>query len=302
MSKSTEKRFGKKWWIMANVPLVPFLAYRLAKNWIAGKSISEAISYSKLANVKGFSVMLNYLGEEVETRRKVEETVKEYGHLLDLLQSNRIEGCISAKLSQLGLKLDKEYCRQNLAEIVDRANKFGRFVWIDMEGSRFTDDTIHIYDAVFSTSKNVGLCIQSYLRRSEHDVGELLRIGAKIRLVKGAYREPATIAYKSRKEIDKNFTKLMERMFKNSTSLFSVATHDDRLIYEAIRMSKKFSKNFEFALLKGIRDNLKPQLVKKGYKVTEYIPYGENWWPYSIRRLREKPGNFLLLTRSLLSK
>jgi proline dehydrogenase len=287
---------------MTNVPLISFFVYRLANNWIAGKSVSEAINYSKLANTKGFTVILNYLGEEVETTRKVEETLKEYEYLIDLSQSNRIEGCISVKLTQLGLKLNKEYCRQNLAEMVGRASRFGRFVWIDMESSRFTDGTIHIYDAVFSTKKNVGLCIQSYLRRSEHDVEELLRIGGKIRLVKGAYREPETIAYKSRKEIDKNYMKLMERLFKNSTSLFSVATHDERLIYEAIRMNMKFSRNFEFAFLKGIRDDLKLQLVKKGYRVTEYIPYGENWWPYSIRRLREKPSNFLLLTRSLLSK
>lgn len=287
---------------MTNVPLISFFVYRLANNWIAGKSASEAISYSKLANAKGLRVILNYLGEEVETTTKVEETLKEYEHLIDLSQSNRIEGCISVKLTQLGLKLKKEYCRQNLAEIVGRANKFGRFVWIDMESSRFTDDTIHIYDAVFSSSKNVGLCIQSYLRRSEHDVDELVRIGGKIRLVKGAYREPETIAYKARKEIDKNYMKLMERLFKNSTSLFSVATHDERLIYETIRMNMKFSRNFEFAFLKGIRDDLKTQLVNKGYRVTEYVPYGENWWPYSIRRLREKPSNFLLLTRSLLSK
>jgi proline dehydrogenase len=287
---------------MANLPLVPFLTYRLAKNWIAGKSISDAISYSKLANAKGFSVILNYLGEEVENTRKVEETLKEYEHLLDLLQSNGIEGCISAKLSQLGLKIKREYCKENLAEMVGLASELGRFVWIDMESSGFTDDTIRIYGDVFSTCKNVGLCIQSYLRRSEHDVGELLGIGGKIRLVKGAYREPGTIAFKSRKEIDENYMKLMERLFKDSTSLFSVATHDDRLVLEAIRMSEKFPKNFEFALLKGIRDNLKLQLLNKGFRVTEYIPYGENWWPYSIRRLREKPGNFLLLARSLLSK
>jgi proline dehydrogenase len=287
---------------MTNVPLLSFLAYPLAKNWIAGKSISEAISYSELANTKGFSVILNYLGEEVETASEVEEALKEYEHLLDLFQTNKIVGCISAKLTQLGLKIGKDYCRKNLVEIVDHASRLGRFVWIDMESSGFTDDTINIYDNVFSTNKNVGICIQSYLKRSENDVEKLLRIGGKIRLVKGAYNEPAAIAYKTRREIDQNYTTLMERLFKVSVSVFSVATHDDKLVNEAIRMSEKYPKNFEFALLKGIRGNLKLQLVNKGYRVTEYIPYGQNWMPYSIRRLREKPSNFLLLARSLLSK
>jgi proline dehydrogenase len=287
---------------MTNVPLLSFLAYPLAKNWIAGKSISEAISYSELANTKGFSVILNYLGEEVETVNEAEEALKEYTHLLDLFQPNKIVGCISAKLTQLGLKIGKDYCRKNLVEIVDHASALGRFVWIDMESSRFTDDTINIYNNVFSTNKNVGICIQSYLKRSENDAEKLLRIGGKIRLVKGAYNEPATIAYKTRKEIDNNYTNIMELLFKASVSVFSVATHDDKLVNEAIRMSEKYPKNFEFALLKGIRDNLKLQLVNKGYRVTEYIPYGQNWMPYSIRRLREKPSNFLLLTRSLLSK
>jgi proline dehydrogenase len=295
-------RGRKKKLRVTNVPLLSFLAYPLAKNWIAGKSFSEAISCSKLANANGFSAILNYLGEEVEAQNKVEQTLKEYEHLLDLLQNNRIVGCISAKLTQLGLKIDKDYCRKNMNEIASHANRVERFVWIDMESSRFTDDTINIYKTVFSQFKNVGICIQSYLRRSEYDVEDLLKIGGKIRLVKGAYNEPATIAYKTRKEIDKNYTKLMEQLFKTSITIFSVATHDDKLVNEAVRMSQKYFKNFEFAFLKGIRDNLKLQLVNRGYRVTEYIPYGQNWIPYAIRRLREKPSNFLLLARSSLSK
>lgn len=287
---------------MTNVPLVSLIVYPVAKNWIAGRSISEAIRYSEIANARGFSVILNYLGEEVETTREVQEALTEYEHLLDSFQPKRIVGCISAKLTQLGLKIDKDYCTRNLAKIVGHANRLGRFVWIDMESSEFTDDTIRIYETVFSRSKNIGICIQSYLRRSENDIDKLLRIHGKIRLVKGAYNEPTTIAYKSRKEINKNYTRIMAHLFKDSESLFSVATHDDTLVYEAMRMSKEHTKNFEFAFLKGIRDNLKLRLVNKGYRVTEYVPYGQNWLPYSVRRLREKPSNFLLLARSLLGK
>lgn len=287
---------------MMKVPLVSFLVYPIAKNFIAGKSASEAIEYSKLANAKGFSVILNYLGEEVDTAREVQETLKEYEHLLDLLNPNGIEGCISAKLTQLGLKIDKDYCTKNLVDIVGHASRLGRFVWIDMESSKFTDDTIKIYETVFSKGKNIGICVQSYLRRSEHDIEELLRIDGKIRLVKGAYNEPTTIAYKSKEKIDKNYEKLMAHLFRDSASLFSVATHDDRLIHEAIKISKEYPKNFEFAFLKGIRDNLKLRLANRGYRVTEYIPYGQNWLPYSVRRLREKPSNFLLLARALSDK
>lgn len=302
MSSSAVNRFVNKVVEMTNVPLVSFLAYPLAKNWIAGKRISDAISYSTLANAKGFSVILNYLGEEVETASEVEEALKEYEHILDLLQHNGILGCISVKLTQLGLKADQDYCKKNMVEIVCHAGKLRKFVWIDMEGSEFTDATINIYNTLFSASKNIGICIQAYLRRSENDIEELLRIGGKIRLVKGAYNEPATIAYKSRKEIDKNYAELMEHLFKENSSLFSVATHDDRLVHEAMRMSKEYSKNFEFAFLKGIRDDLKRELLNNGYRVTEYIPYGQNWLPYSLRRLREKPSNLLLLARSLLGK
>jgi len=287
---------------MANVPLLSVVAYPLAKNWIAGKSVSEALSCSKLANTRGFSVILNYLGEEVETQDEVQETLREYKNLLDLLQPNRILGCISVKPTQLGLKMDEDFCRTNLIDLTGHANKLGRFVWIDMESSRFTDDTINIYKALFATNKNVGICIQAYLRRSEEDIEELVGIGGKIRLVKGAYNEPKTIAYKTRKDIDRNYARLMERLFRTSSNLFSVATHDDALVEEAIRMSEKRPKNFEFAFLKGIRENLKLQLSHRGYRVTEYIPYGKNWIPYSIRRIREKPSNFLLLARSVLAK
>jgi proline dehydrogenase len=287
---------------MMNVPLLSFLAYPLAKNWIAGKSISDAVAYSKLANSRGFGVILNYLGEEVETAKEAEKSLREYELLLKSLQLHRIVGCISLKLTQLGLKIDKDYCRKKLAEIVDKAAGLGRFVWIDMESSRFTEDTIKIYETAFSRSKNIGICVQSYLRRSEHDIEELLEINGKIRLVKGAYNEPPTVAYKSREEINKNYEKLMTRLFRDSQSLFSVATHDDRLVYEAMRMSKEYSKTFEFAFLKGIRDNLKLWLVRTEHRVTEYVPYGQNWLPYGVRRLREKPSNFLLLGRALSGK
>jgi proline dehydrogenase len=287
---------------MSNVPVISFLAYQIAKNWIAGKSIKEAIKYSKRANARGFSAVVNYLGEEIREATEVQKTTEEYHRLLNSMRAEGIDGSISVKLTQLGLGLDKEYCRKNLEEIQSFAAKIERFVWIDMESSRFTDDTIDLYSSSISVTGNVGICIQSHLRRSERDLQKLIQVGGKIRLVKGAYNEPEAIAYKSKYEISRNFSNLMEHLFANSPNMFSIATHDSKLVNEALELSEKQDKNFEFAMLKGIRDNLKLELVSKGYRVTEYIPYGENWLPYSLRRMREKPSNILLLARSLVNK
>jgi len=285
-----------------NVPIFTFLAYRIAKNWVAGKSVEDALREAKLANMKGFSVVLNYLGEEIESVEEVQSSVEEYGHLLKTVHAARIDGCVSVKLTQLGLNIDRNYCRKNLQEIVDRASSLDLFVWIDMESSKFTQDTIDIYTSIFSESKNVGICIQSYLKRSERDLENIVKVGGKVRLVKGAYNEAASIAFKSKKEINENYLKLMEYLFRDSASLFSIATHDDRLVCKAVEMNEKYDRTLEFGMLKGIRDKLKLELVRKGCRVTEYIPYGENWLPFSIRRIREKPSNVLLLGRSLLSK
>jgi proline dehydrogenase len=287
---------------MANLPIVSSLVYIIAKNWIAGKSIAEAVFQSKLANSKGFSVIVNYLGEEVKKIDQVQRTIAEYKHLLEAMQKEQIDGSISVKLTQLGLNIDKKYCEENLEEIAKCAYKAKRFLWVDMEGSEFTDDTIDLYAKLLSKNQNVGLCIQAYLRRSKGDIERLVAMGGKIRLVKGAYNESANIAYKSKADIGGNFAELMEYLFKNSANLFSVATHDERLVRKTVELNQKYQRIFEFGFLKGIREQLKLELAKKGFRVTEYIPYGENWLPYSYRRMREKPSNMLLLARSLISR
>jgi proline dehydrogenase len=191
---------------------------------------------------------------------------------------------------------------QNLKGIVEHAGRFKRFVWVDMESSRFTDATLDVYGSVLKKSRHVGVCVQSYLRRSEDDLERLVETGGKVRLVKGAYNEPVSVAFKSKAEIDASFLRLMRYLFVNNSELFSVATHDEALINKAIVLSEKYERDFEFGMLKGVRDKLKQGLVARGFRVTEYIPYGENWLPYSIRRLREKPSNIPLLMRSLISK
>ncbi len=287
---------------LLEMPLLSSVSYSIAKNWIAGITIKDAISASELANSKGFGAIINYLGEELEDAKDVGRSVEEYKNLLDSIKTNNVDGCISVKLTQLGLNIDKELCRKNLEGIVKHAKRLKIFVWVDMEGSEFTSGTIDVYCSVFSKNKNLGLCVQSCLRRSLQDLRRLVKIGGKIRLVKGAYNEPAKIAFKSKEEIDHSYLKLMAHLFKNSGSIFSIATHDDKLVYKALELDRKYRKNIEFGMLKGIRDKLKLELVGAGYKVTEYIPYGEDWLPYSIRRIREKPSNLFLLFRSLISR
>lgn len=282
--------------------LISLVLYKIARNWIAGKSIADAIRDSKAANSKCLSAILNYLGEEISDKREVEKSAKEYKNLLVSIKINEVDGSISVKLTQLGLNIDKTYCRNNLVAIVKHAAKMKSFVWIDMESSKFTSDTVDIYSSVFSKYRNIGICIQSYLRRSKADIDRLVKIGGKIRLVKGAYNESSRVAYKSRKEVRENYSKLMKFLFRNSRNLFSIATHDDDLIEKAMRLNDVYHRNFEFGMLKGIRDSLKLELLEKGYRVTEYIPYGKNWLPYSIRRIKEKPSNILLLLRSLIGK
>jgi proline dehydrogenase len=287
---------------VASVPGVSLFAYGIAKNWVAGKSIADVLLACKRANAKGFGAIANYLGEEIERETEVEKSLAECKRLLGSLDKERIDGAISIKLTQLGLSIDKRLCVRNLSEIVEHADEFGRFVWVDMESSRFTDDTLDTYASILSKSRDVGVCVQSYLRRSMGDVERLVKLGGKIRLVKGAYNEPASVAFKSRVEVDRSFLRLMEFLFMNSRELFSVSTHDDNLVYKAVELNERFDRCFEFGMLKGVRDKLKLELVRKGFRVTEYIPYGENWLPYSIRRIREKPSNVLLLARSLISK
>jgi proline dehydrogenase len=183
--------------------------------------------------------------------------------------------------------------------VADHASSLGQFLWLDMEGSKFTDVTIGTYLELFEGHKNTGIALQSYLKRSENDLARLLEKEAKIRLVKGAYREPPDLIYTSREEVSKNYSKLVKLLFEKGNH-FAIGTHDSRLIEEARSLASSHKVEFEFEMLKGIRDELKPVLVGAGYRVVDYIPYGEEWYSYSMRRMREHPGNFWLLLRSLL--
>ena len=299
-----------------NYLLMERLLLRLVKKWAAGGDVEDALIAAKNCNMKGQKAILNYLGEDLTEEERIIRTIKEYSNLLERLYLSQIEGCISVKPSQLGLSVSYELCLKNLRALTKRAIEFGRFIWIDMESSKYTDDTLMLYLELLGHHHDIGVVLQSALRRSASDLLHLIEVGGKVRLVKGAYHENEQIAFASHDEVNANYIKLLDILFnrnykvekrllnKESEDLkFAVATHDSKLIEHTIglwKTSKIGIKNFEFEFLKGIRDELKRDLVEEGFRVAEYIPYGDEWLPYSIRRLRERKRNIFSLARSLV--
>lgn len=271
---------------------------RFARQWIAGETLDDAISRTRKANNSGIGGIINFLGEHVRDEDEAKKNIEENQRILKAIEDSKLNASLSIKLTQLGLEIEKHFCLSNVETIVGSAASKNIFVWIDMENSPYTEDTIYIYLEVFKKFKNVGVAIQSNLKRSESDVRRIAASGGIIRLVKGAYSEKTDIAYTSRKDITINYSKLMGYLFYKSP-FFAIATHDDLLINEALVANEVHHKRIEFQMLLGVREELKKELVKKGLTVIDYIPYGKNWFPYSSRRIRERKRNILLVFRSV---
>jgi proline dehydrogenase len=289
-----------------NVGLLQKLLFKIARKWVSGNTYKSALSSAKDCNRIGISAILNFLGEDATNTTVIEKTVQEYLLLLSQLEINKIIGCISVKPTQVGLRIGYDKCLYNFRQIARRTKSLDRFMWVDIESIQFVEDTISIYlELLREYKRSTGVAIQSYLKRSSSDLLHLVEQGASVRLVKGAYREDESIAFQSMGKINSNFSKLMKTLFEYGNSndgIFAIATHDPKLIDEAILLSKTSgidNRKFEFQFLMGINNELKENLVKKGFRVSEYIPYGSHWFPYSFRRIRERRRNILLLARSL---
>jgi proline dehydrogenase len=285
--------------------LLERVLFKLSKKWIAGYSNTDAIAGARKSNQNGMTAILNYLGEANTEKYRIDSSVSEYLTLLDLLKSKNVRGSISVKPTQIGLSVGYDVCLENFTKISEKAKQTGHFMWIDIESCSFVEATLSIYLEILRKNRDTGVAIQSYLRRSESDLLHLMENSANLRIVKGAYREEKHEAYQSNNEITQNFSRLMKLVFKESSykGIVAIATHDSKLVDEALALSTKGSermKNLQFQFLKGVRDELKQQLVKKGYAVLEYIPYGEKWLEYSLRRIRERKRNIFLLARSLI--
>lgn len=276
------------------------LLFQIAKHWIAGETYEVAMERAEQSNANKMLGIINLLGEDVAAQDETAAATTEYLEILKAIDARKIRSCISIKPTQLGLSIDKKLFEDNLNSILSTAKLLGNFVWIDMEGSPYTTDTIDSYLEFRKKLDNVGVAIQSYLKRSEEDVNRILDSKGMIRLVKGAYNEKPAIAFKSKKQINENFSKLMRMMFERGHG-FAIATHHEKLIEEAVELSRSRQVDFEFEMLMGIRDKKKIELAQRGYRVSEYIPYGKGWWAYSVRRIREHKSNIFLLARSLVS-
>ncbi|MGQ0606578.1 MAG: proline dehydrogenase family protein [Candidatus Nitrosotenuis sp.] len=281
-------------------PIMEKILFGVAKQWIAGDTIHDALSAAQISYKNGMSVIINKLGEYHTSKNLIENTISEYKTVMNSFRKWKVSGAISVKPTQIGLMKSKKECLTNLEILVRAASKSQTFVWLDMESSDHTDGTIQIYENLLARYERLGIAIQANLIRSEGDLADLLSIGGKIRLVKGAYRENSNVAFRSKQKVDQNYLRLMKILFESGNE-FGIATHDGIMINSARTLAKKHEKKFEFQMLRGIRDELKPDLIRCGFLLAEYIPYGTNWLPYSIRRLKERKRNILLLGSSFLS-
>ncbi|KAF6248288.1 MAG: proline dehydrogenase [Candidatus Nitrosopumilus sp. MTA1] len=273
--------------------------FKIAKQWIAGDTVDDALIAAKSAYSLRRHAIINKLGEYHTSKKQIKVVLEEYQKIVNSFRKWKIRGAISIKPTQIGLSISQKECNRNFEKIIQKARNAHVFVWLDMESSEHTDETIEIYHTFFSKYERLGIALQANLKRTDNDLNDLIGMGAKIRLVKGAYREKANIAFKTKKDVDNNFIKLMKILFKKGNE-FAIASHDTKIIQKAQSLSKKYPRKFEFQFLKGIREEFKSDLVKKKFVVSEYIPYGVNWLPYSIRRIKERKRNILLLGSSLI--
>lgn len=274
---------------------------KLVNRFVAGETVQDALRVAQQLHAKGMRVSLDYLGESVRDRQMAQAVVEEYRRALPLLAQAGLDPQISVKLTQLGLDIEQEFCVHNLERIVQRAQEVGGFVRIDMESSAYTQRTLDIFAMLHERYPNLGVVIQAYLYRSEEDLERLIRCRASVRLCKGAYAEPAQVAYPKRSQVNAAYRRLMQKLLLHGHAP-ALATHDESILRDAIAFAQAHQvspQRFEFEMLYGIRRDLQERLVAQGYQMRVYLPYGEAWYPYFTRRLAERPANLLFFLRHL---
>jgi len=293
-------------------------AKKTASRFVAGETLDQAIEVVKSLNSIGITTTLDHLGENVNSADEANQAARTILEIIDRLEKEEVSSGVSVKLSQIGLVIDKSICEKNLTAIFEKAKRKNIFVRVDMEDSQLTKSTLDLYQRVLKTGSEdyAGIAIQSYLYRSENDVIKLLKDGTRIRLCKGAYKEPGTIAFPKKGDVDQNFDKLSDLLLRKSKNLDSrissdgrippipaIATHDQTRVDHTMTFAKKINlgkKNLEFQMLYGIREDLQNELVEKGYPVRVYVPYGQEWYSYFVRRLAERPANLWFFLSNLL--
>jgi proline dehydrogenase len=284
------------------------MKYGFARRFVAGETLEEALTASSELCGQGRNVSLNHLGENVSTEAAAREVCAGYIHMIEQLQAKNISGNISIKLTQLGLDLGKDFCAPLAASIARRAAELGRTIEVDMEGSAYTDATLDIFERVQRESGNAGLAVQAYLHRTENDLRRVEPLRPKIRLVKGAYREPKAIAFQGKAAVDASYKRLTTLLLEGAArgSFFpAIASHDPMMIAHAQAETGRLGlrkDKYEFQMIYGIRRDLQQQAHAGGYVLQVYVPFGTDWCPYFMRRLSERPANCWFVLRSLIAE
>jgi proline dehydrogenase len=287
------------------MPAVPrFIVKQFAKPYIAGPTLEDAIRVTRDLNAQGMCATIDVLGEDITRREEAAAAAQAYIDTLQAIADHRLDANVSLKLTQMGLKLDKEFCYQTVAGIVAEAARHGNFVRIDMEDSSCTSDTIAIYLRLRERYENVGIVLQAYLRRTLADAEQLIKHRANIRLCKGIYVEPHQIAWKDPQIVNYNFAYLAELLLRNGCYV-GIATHDERLVWHALRIIHTLGlrkDQYEFQMLLGVTEWLRSILVNEGHRLRVYVPYGQQWYAYSTRRLKENPQIAGYIVKSLFRR
>jgi proline dehydrogenase len=277
------------------------LARKMALRFVAGEELSDAVAAVREINARGMTATLDHLGENVTSRAEAAEATEACCRIMRIVADTGIECNASLKLTQLGLDLGADVALTNLENVVGLAAELDNFVRIDMESSEYVDRTLDIFFQVFSRYRNVGVVIQANLYRSRQDLERLIDAGARVRLVKGAYLEPASVAFQRKSDVDASFVHLMERLLDAATYP-AIATHDPRMIDATRRFARTHDidrSQFEFQMLYGIRRDLQTRLAAEGYRLRVYVPYGTHWYPYLMRRMAERPANLMFVLGNL---
>ena len=280
------------------------LAKHFAKRFVPGETLDEALEVVRALNGRGITASLDLLGESVTNEREARATRDEYLQILDRIHQFRLDANVSVKLTAMGLDIDHELCVAVMQDILTRAQQYDSFVRIDMEASAYTEVTLKMFEERFypTYKANVGVVLQSYLYRTFADVEHMDALRARVRICKGAYKEPPAVAYPEKKDVDANYVKCMRELMLRG-NYPGIATHDPAMINEAKRWATEqgiAKDRFEFQMLYGVRRDLQQSLVREGYRMRVYVPFGTQWYPYLMRRLAERPANVAFITGNVI--
>ena len=277
----------------------------MARRFVPGETVEELVAAIQVANRAGLSATANYLGESVHDEPNARRAADVYMRLLDFIYDKQLKAGVSLKFTQLGQDISEAFLAKNLGRVLERARETGTFIRFDMEGSDYTQRTLDAFEHLWDHGwRDIGVVLQSYLKRSAGDVARMNALGARVRLCKGAYAEPPSVAYQTHEEVDGNFVELMKMLLDDGNHP-GIATHDDAMIQATIDHAEArgiHPDRFEFQMLHGVRRDLQERLVREGWNVRVYVPFGEHWYPYLMRRLAERPANMLFLAGSVVQE